>query len=215
MSIKISKKQKIYAVSFIILIALIIGWFVAWNNGVRDYLYPKRWGMVEKGLVYRSGRLSPNLIKQTLQKYQIKTIVNLCGRTPKKKPEVVASKELGIKVYTFPMSGNGIGKPEQYVAALKVIVDSVKKGQAVQVHCAAGSYRTGAVTALYQMLIEKKSPETAYQEMLKYNYDPTTTKPYGKLLIYLNKHMKFIAEQLKRDKVIKSLPNPIPQLPLN
>jgi hypothetical protein len=79
----------------------------------------------------------------------------------------------------------------------------------VLVHCAAGSRRSAAVVAMYQLLVEGRSPEDTYRELDRFGKRPVAESP---LLPYLNDHMGELAELLVERGVIERVPDPLPLL---
>ena len=62
----------------LLLIVILAGGFLLYETFKYDFI-PKRFGTVDPGLVYRSGQISPRLIKQVLQDHNIKTIIESGG----------------------------------------------------------------------------------------------------------------------------------------
>ncbi len=189
---------------------LVIGFFVCWNNGLRDRLFPKNFGIVEPGQLYRSGQISRWQIEPTLRKNNIKVIIALSahgGKQPDLDAELNAAKELGIDRQVFPLGGDGTGQIQQYALAIAAIDRAKKEGKPVLVHCIAGAQRTGGVIATYQMLVEHRPAADAFVQMREYGHDPTAN-PH--LLEYLNRNMADLARQLVGLHVIDKVPDPIP-----
>lgn len=203
-----SQRLSILRILLVIAIAGLVIWL--WKNVLEDRLIPKRWGVVQAGEIYRSGRLSAALVKKMLRENNIAVIVDLTGDEPSDKDqnaEKEAAVELGIERLSFPLKGNGTGDINHYAYAIAAIVDAKRKGKPVLVHCAAGTQRTGGVIACYRMLVEKKSPSFAYAELLRYDWKD---KPDQILPNYINSNMAKLAELLKEMGVIDEVPNPLP-----
>jgi len=184
-----------------------------WEDVIEDRVIPKRWGVIEEGKIYRSGRLSSALVKRVLEKHNIVVIVSLSGEKPNDKDqnaERKAAAELGIEILRFPLSGNGTGDIKNYAQAIAAMVNARRMNKPVLIHCAAGTQRTGAVTACYRMLVENRSPEFAYKELLRYDYDPDKNPV---LLSYVNDNMADLVSLLKEMEVIDEVPAPLPLLP--
>ena len=193
-------------------LALIIaGSLVAWNNGVRDRLFPKRWGVVVENQIYRSGRIHPALMEATLSKNGVKAIVNLCGKDEHSGPEDLAATKLGIEVTYVPMSGDGTADAARYATAVGKVIEMRKAGKPVLVHCAAGTQRTGGVIAVYRLLVEKASPAEVIKEMRRYGWRPGQNN--NRLPEFINKNLPEIADILARQGAISSTPSPLPVLP--
>lgn len=214
-TIVLSSKRKTarqIGVYLVAIVLLVIGGLVAWNNGLRDGLFPKNFGVVEPGQLYRSGQISHWQIEPTLKNNGIKVIVALSahgGKQADLDAELKAVNELGIDREVFPLGGDGTGQIEQYAAAIAAVDKAKKEGKPVLVHCIAGAQRTGGVIATYEMLVEKKSPAEAFEQMRKYGHDPTAN-PH--LLEYLNDHMGELAKKLVERGVIDRVPDPLPVL---
>jgi len=203
-----SRRLSILRILLVIAIAGLV--ICLWEYVLEDRLIPKRWGVVQAGKIYRSGRLSAALVTRTLRKNNIAVIIDLTGDESgikNQNAEKKAAVELGIERLSFPLKGDGTGDINNYAHAIAAIVDAKRKGKPVLVHCAAGAQRTGGVIACYRMLVEKKSPSFAYAELLRYDWKD---KPDQILLNYINSNMAKLAELLKEMGVIDEVPNPLP-----
>jgi len=193
-------------------VLLVIGSLVAWNNGVRDRLFPKNFGIVEPGQLYRSGQISRWQIEKTLKDHDIKVIVALSahgGKQADLDAEMKAVSQLGIDRQVFALGGDGTGNIEHYAEAIAAIDKAKHDGKPVLVHCIAGAQRTGGVIATYEMLVEHKPPSEAFAQMREYGHDPSAN-PH--LLEYLNRHMGELARMLVEKHVIERVPEPVPVL---
>ncbi len=205
------KKDTLFWIIFGLVIA---GAIWAWEDGVKDSVIPRRFGVVKEGLIYRSGILHRKLIEKTLKKHNIEVIVDLTNYNPEH-PDQRAEKEiadrLGIEVYRFPLGGDGTGKREHYVKALKALIKAERSGKAVLVHCAAGSQRTGGIIACYRLLVEKRDVDFIVDELRKYDWKHDDIE----IIDYLNAHLPYIADELKEAGLIESVPEPMPVFPQN
>ncbi len=200
------------AVAVVALVFIVILSLVAWNNGVRDYLFPKNFGVVEPGVLYRSGQISRWQIEPTLTKYNIKTIVALSANASHSQmanidAEIKTAAALGIERKIFPLGGDGTGRIDEYAQAIAAIDAAKKQGKPVLVHCIAGAQRTGGVIACYEMLVENKPSAEAFEQMRQYGHDPSAN-PH--LLDFLNAHMGELARELVDRRVIDRVPSPLP-----
>ena len=195
------RKKQIAVVSLIVLVGISLSLVL-----VKDRIFPKRFGVVVDGQVYRSGRISAGLIKGVLEKYKIGVIVDLTGNSPKNIDQIAEQKaaaDLGIVRHKLPLKGNGTGDIDNYVEAIKIIVQGQKDKKAVLVHCAAGAQRTGGVIAAYRLLVEHKKPSFVLKELMKYDWDPQKN---GVLIDYLYENMPELAKRLLELGVIDQLP---------
>jgi protein tyrosine phosphatase (PTP) superfamily phosphohydrolase (DUF442 family) len=205
------EKQPNHILRAIIIVA-VIGLGVWIWDATKYRIFPKRFGVVEQGMIYRSGQLHPALVEKTLRKYGIKTVISLTGDSPDD-PDQAAENEavakLDIEFHRFPLSGDGTGDVEQYIEAIAAMVAAKQAGKPMLVHCAAGAQRTGGTIAFYRLLVEQQDPEMVYREMRRYDWKD---KPDAPLLPYVNEHMETVANGLVERGIIETVPNPLPKL---
>jgi len=203
----------------VVLIALaVVGYFVFMNNWY-DYFWPRRWGTVEKGRIYRSNEIHPRVVRKVLSSKGIEVVVNMEGEepdSPHQQAELAACDELGIVFNRFPMKGNGVPGDkaladalDKYAAALAVIVGARRNEKVVLIQCGAGRHRTGGMTATYRMLIEGDSGPGAYRELRSYGWKPWK---HQILADWINANLGAIAERLVAMGVIDAVPDPLPYL---
>lgn len=183
---------------------------ISWKS--RHCFYPKRFGVVVPGQLFRSGQLSRFLVESTLREHKIRTIVDLSGLTDSnldQKTERETANRLGIEKRGFVLRGDGTGDIEQYAAAIETLKRSLDAGKPVLVHCAAGSQRTGAAIAAYGLLFEKKSRADVLRELKTYDWSPSKDQI---LLHYLDSHWEELIASLVRRGVLASSPVEVPRL---
>ena len=183
-----------------------------WDLVLRDRFVAKKWGVVVPGLVFRSGQVSPYLIEPMLTNNSIRVVLVLRGHNPKRRDHVVQEqvvKKLGLEVCRIPMGGGGRGTVKQYVDAVSRVRRAVAEKTPILVHCHAGAQRTGAVIALYRLLVRGDQPEVAYDEMKAYGWDPRKSM---KLVYYLNEKMPEVAAKLAEVGIVDGVPDPLPIL---
>lgn len=120
-----------------------------------------------------------------------------------------ATEELGIERVDLHLNGDGTGDPQVYVRAIEAIARARRAGVSVLVHCAAGTRRAGAATALYLLLVEGRSTADAWREITRFGEGSLAASP---LVPYLNDNLRAIAEGLLLGGVIERLPEPLPVL---
>lgn len=201
-----------FRVSLLCFAVLLVGGGIwGWQYITKDSI-PKRFGVVQKGQLYRSGLISSALLKKFLTKYQIKVIIDLAANSsnnPDRKAEEQAVSELGIERLTFRLKGNGTGDVNDYAGAVAAIARAKKEHKPVLVHCNAGLQRTGGVIAVYQLLVERKNPFLVYCGFVRYDRNPWNDTT---LFNYVNTHMGKLAVLLKKMRVINEVPDPLPTL---
>ena len=201
-----------FTLSLWLAVAAVAAGVTIWETVLKERFVPRRWGVVEPGMIYRSGMLSEHVVEETLTRHGIRVIVSLVneeyGRADQNAERRVADK-LGIERLVFPLDGDGTGEVDVYAQAVAAIDRARKAGRPVLVHCVAGTNRTGGVIAVYRLLVQGKRPAQAYAEMRHYRWDPRDNPD---LLKFLNDHMGELARQLADMGVIGQVPDPLPQL---
>lgn len=206
-----TRRQKFWQAWVIVVacVALIGGGIGVWD-AVKYRFIPKRFGVVVPGEVYRSGQMSQYQFIPTIQKHGIDVVIDLNGVEPAdvdQAAEIAAYEALGLENYRFKLEGNGTGIVKNYVNAIVTLATCHREGKSVLVHCHAGAQRTGSVVAAYRVLVLGDSPQDAYSELVSYGWDAETDQV---LLLYLNGHMRHVAEQLVERGIIARVPDPIP-----
>lgn len=202
--------------SLLAVAGLALAWFAEDLVALRHRVSPKRFGVVEAGEVYRSGQIAGHLIEGVLRDRQIGLVVDLTDDAPvdprelaDQQAERAAIARLGIERRQHVLIADGTGDVVTYAAAVRSVVEGVRTGKPVLVHCAAGTQRTGGVIALYRLLVQHQPADEVLREMqyYKYNYDMSP-----QLLDYLNANLPALAEELVRNGAIDQVPNPLPRL---
>lgn len=145
---------------------------VGYRNLVHPNIFPKRFGVVVPGSIYRSGKLTTAALTKVVRENDIKTVVDLGAwveDTPQNRlanaREQATSDALGVERHVFQLIGDATGDPKQYTEALEIILDPAN--QPVLVHCGAGTERTGCVVAMYRMYHDGLTLDEAYAEAEK------------------------------------------------
>lgn len=207
-----ARKIRLWRPRLLVFGLLVAGAIVLWDQVLAYHLIPKRWGVVEAGHIYRSGRLSTTLVEPMLRKYGIDLVINLTSEERERPEEIAANaaiEKLGIRSVRFALAGNGTGELDRYAGALAAMVEARRNNETVLVHCEAGSQRTGGVVACYRLLVEGKPPAFVYDELQDYGWEPEDYE----LIDYINANMGKLANTLRTMNVIDHVPSPLPLLP--
>jgi protein tyrosine phosphatase (PTP) superfamily phosphohydrolase (DUF442 family) len=191
----------------------ILAWVIAANVGTwKDRFIPRKFRVIDPGMVYASGQINQHLIRQVLTDHNIKCVVCLDPddlADPDVAAELAACQQLGITRYVDPLSGDGTGDIHNYADAVAQVVASAHRGEPVLLHCSSGAQRSNGATFYYRVLVEGWSAQDAEQEMFRNGHDP---KENPLLIPYLNEHMGEMAQLLVDKGVIKAAPEPLPQV---
>jgi protein tyrosine/serine phosphatase len=185
-----------------------------WHNVLSDQLFPKRFVEVEEGSIFRSGQISSGLLRDVFVEYDIQMIVDLAGYEPKylqhQYEEDRIARELGIEHLRLPLQGNGTGDLRVFALAIAAIDRARREQRPVLVHCTAGSRRSAAVLAIYQLLVEGDAAEDAFQELRRFG---ASSLARSAMVPFLNSNMDTIARALVELEVIDRVPDPLPRFP--
>ncbi len=198
------------------LVAVVAGGVWLWEAALKERTFPKRFGVVEAGSIYRSGQMHPSLVRRTLQTNDIDEVVSLIDTAAADDEDLQADaaeqeacRALGIERRVFPLAGDGTGDIESYAQALASVTEATRAGRRILGHCSAGTQRTGGAVAAYRVLVQGWEPSRACAEMAEYGWDPAQDRA---VLEYLNDHMDELAARLVELRVLPAVPNPLPVL---
>ena len=158
-------------------VVLIVGVPTAYYRA--SYEHAKRFRTVTDGKFYRSGQFTTSGLKQTIERYGIKTVINLQHENTDPlmpqgwmgKPKFLESEicqALGVRYIQLdvteliPANEEGTRRPVGIDQFLKICDDPTI--YPVLIHCMAGLHRTGRLTAIYRMEYEgRTNAEAAYE----------------------------------------------------
>lgn len=140
--------------------------FVGWRVYVASTFRPaKNFHEVDPGKFYRSAQLTGDEFADAIERFGIKTIINLRGAGPGEAwydDEARVSKEKGVELLNFGFSTKHV--PHRH--ALIPFLDALKTAKRpILVHCRSGADRTGEVSTIYKMLYMGKTKEEALDQL--------------------------------------------------
>ncbi|NVM20800.1 MAG: tyrosine-protein phosphatase [Desulfobacterales bacterium] len=169
MAFQITKRtSKIIATVFALAI------IVAAGSGYHHKTKPRHFLTVTPGVFYRSAYLRPDNLEKVLERYKIKTVVNLIGQdNPEKKTRLQNERricrEKGVKLVEMPMPVETPPTPDQLSAWL-ALLDSVED-HPILVHCMHGVVRTGMMAAVYEIEYLNKNNEEVLSGLPMFGHD--------------------------------------------
>ena len=151
---------------------------------------------IAEGQAYRSGQLSAAALDQYIQKFKIKSILNLRGPNPGEKwyeEEIHQARQQKVTYYEISLSSGEAPSARQ----IEQIEDTLLHApRPILIHCQGGSDRTGLVSAMWKILIDQSDPNEAEKQLSLY---------YGHLSIGNTKAMDdafkaWMMERLKKNR---------------
>jgi tyrosine-protein phosphatase SIW14 len=167
-----------------------------------NYAHAKRLREVTPGKFYRSGQMTAAGLRETIERYGIKTVLNLQHEAPDPalpekwlgKPVVAESKlckQLGARYVLMTPDvlpqPNDITKTPPVVGEFLELLDD-PAAYPVLIHCKAGLHRTGRLTAIYRMEYEGWSTGDAMRELRANGYGFNMASEADDFIIQFVKH---------------------------
>jgi protein tyrosine/serine phosphatase len=142
------------------------GWLIGLDRQGR--LVWDHWDEVKRGILYRSGQLTPDQFTRAVAQYRIRTVINLQMHGEQLTAERERAAALGVDFVNLPMPGDGFGEEWQFREILKIL-DTPERCP-ILVHCARGTCRTGAAVAMYRFERDGWMIEDVATEMRRQTY---------------------------------------------
>ncbi|NOZ20903.1 MAG: dual specificity protein phosphatase family protein [Planctomycetes bacterium] len=152
-------RRKVYGIAALCLAGIAFG---GWRAYRQTRL--RQFGVVKEGVLYRSGQPTEAQFDEIVDRYGIKTVVNLRSN---REEEYI--KKRGLRLATLPMSHT---EPlsEKYAKAFLNLIDN-PDNYPILVHCSEGQTRTGAMVALYRRRRCGWSRGQTIEEMKRYDFN--------------------------------------------
>ena len=121
--------------------------------------------IVAPGQAYRSAQPDAAGLENVISQLGIQTVVNLRGHNPGKywyDAELQVCQAMGVTLADHPMSAHSLPSGE----LLAAIIDTLQGAEyPILIHCAGGADRSGAIAAIYRMLILGHEKSDALSEL--------------------------------------------------
>ncbi|MHC4441671.1 MAG: dual specificity protein phosphatase family protein [Planctomycetota bacterium] len=126
---------------------------------------PFNFHVIEEGRAYRSAQPTSEALRWTIENYGIRTVVNLRGENQGEvwyDAEAEVCQAMGVTLINHAMSDSRLPSAE----LLGVIINTLQTAEyPILMHCQSGANRTGAISAIYRMLIMGHERDEAMQEL--------------------------------------------------
>ena len=177
-----------------------------------EYAHTKRLREVTPGRFYRSGQMTAPGLREIVERYGIKTVINLQHEEPDpilldhwmgrgQIRESQLCEELGVKYVLLTPDilppGNKLDMTPPAVEAFRKILDD-ESNYPVLLHCRAGLHRTGRLTAVYRMEYEGWDVREALRELRANGYGYTMASEADDFII------QFVQNYQPRGKAARS-----------
>jgi protein tyrosine/serine phosphatase len=146
-------------------LALLVGGYLVYRHKTSPYHFR----VVEPGVLYRSGWLTPGNLDMILRERGIKTVFNVSEEREKCKPdwwhvdEIRLCRKHGVRLIEVPIPSGVPPDRFQLGRWLELIAD--ESAWPILVHCDHGVMRTGMLVAVFEMERHAKSPRQAFSDM--------------------------------------------------
>ena len=120
---------------------------------------------VEEGVLYRSSQMTGLELKKAIERYGIRTVINLRGSHPSDHwydEEIAVSTGAGAAHADLALSARSELSDQELNQLTTLLRDSPRP---ILVHCRSGADRTGLASALYEYSIAGKSAEKAREQL--------------------------------------------------
>lgn len=133
----------------------------------------KHFAVHQAGMIYRSAWLEPDVIRELIERYQIRTVVNLCrpGEMGEQRwiDERNAVEDSGARLLELPMPDTLDPADAQIATDIKALSDP--KNYPMLVHCQHGVTRTDKFLAVYDIVFRGLSAKRSLEAMPLFGRD--------------------------------------------
>ncbi len=119
--------------------------------------------------LYRGGQPTEAGFRE-LESVGIKTVISLRGKDEDLEKEKQKFEALGINFYNLPMTVYKRPDDKTVLSFLEIVLN--KSNQPVFLHCASGRDRTGAMVAMYRVVVSGWDIKQAYKEAKQFGFWP-------------------------------------------
>ncbi len=164
-----SFRKKFFSALFYLSLSLVYCLSQSFTSQAADYYFVSNFHSVDDGKLYRSAQLRPEKLKEVINQYGIRTIINLRGTNNDHewyRKEIEIAKQENVDHVDISMSADRLPHRNDLIALLEAYKNSERP---ILVHCYAGADRTGEATAIYKLEYMDATKEEALK-MLSFKY---------------------------------------------
>jgi tyrosine-protein phosphatase SIW14 len=167
----------------VVALVAVVAVALSFNTAIRRNIFPKNFGVVDEGRVYRAGQLTPAAMRRVHAQYGFKTVIDLGSAEPGTRLDrrnQRTADSLGLLRYRFDLVGDATGNPNAYAQALRIMTDP--EHQPVLVHCGAGSERTSCAVILYNNIARQVPLDEGLAGAKNFKHNPRRNPHLGRVL---------------------------------
>lgn len=164
-----SVKKKIFSAAAIMACFLVV-MVVArvWYLDEQGNFHP-----ITPGEAYRSAQLDQDELVHYIQKYKIRSVINLRGRNDAERwytVETATCRNLGVRHYDLGLTADAMPTALEIRELLKLFSIAPRP---VLIHCKAGADRSGLAAAIWKMVIDGSPKSVARKQLsLRFGHMP-------------------------------------------
>ena len=120
---------------------------------------------ITDGKAYRSAQMSSKKLENHIQKYGIRSVLNLRGEegnSPWYQDEIKVSEKNRVAHYSVRLSAEREPSPQDVQKLMAVFKEAP---QPILIHCNAGSDRAGLVAAMWKVVVDKEPKSEAEKQL--------------------------------------------------
>ncbi len=156
------RRRRWMIAGLILLGPALVGGFVAWRSALGNF------AVVEPGAIYRSAQLSPDQLRDVIERHGIRTVINLRGPNPSEewyRSEVETTLAAGASQVDMPLAS------DQYLSRhqARTLLDTLENSERpLLIHCQLGAERTGLACAMIELLQPGRTLDDARSQFSPY-----------------------------------------------
>lgn len=169
----INRIRKLYWVGLLLAAAVLISGAGVYYHKTR----PEHFSVVEDGVLYRSALLDSGNLNKVLDRYGIKTVVDLSAYHDRKREalhqeEARICREKGVNWVPLSMRSQTPPTGQQVTQWLDLLKNP--ENHPILVHCTHGVVRTGIMVAIYEIEFKRADNQHVFSELLSFCHDRHT-----------------------------------------